>query len=35
MGKLTYLAIASLDGYIEDETGNFGWAEPSDEVHAS
>ena len=34
MGKLTYLAIASLDGYIEDETGNFGWAEPSDEVHA-
>jgi dihydrofolate reductase len=28
------MAIASLDGYIEDETGKFGWAEPSEEVHA-
>jgi dihydrofolate reductase len=34
VGKLLYMAIASLDGYIEDETGNFAWAMPSDEVHA-
>jgi dihydrofolate reductase len=32
--RLVYLAIASLDGYIEDESGDFGWAAPSDEVHA-
>jgi dihydrofolate reductase len=34
MGKLVYGAIASLDGYIEDASGGFGWAEPDDEVHA-
>ena len=34
MGKLTYSAIASLDGYIEDEHGKFDWAAPDDEVHA-
>ena len=34
MGKLLYSAIASLDGYIADETGNFTWAEPDQEVHA-
>ncbi len=34
MGKLIYSAIASLDGYIEDENGAFDWAEPDDEVHA-
>jgi dihydrofolate reductase len=34
MPKLIYQAIASLDGYVEDETGNFGWAAPDDEVHA-
>jgi hypothetical protein len=28
MGKLIYTAIASLDGYIEDETGKFDWAAP-------
>ena len=33
MGKMIYLAIASLDGYIEDEHGNFDWAMPSDELH--
>jgi dihydrofolate reductase len=33
VGKLTYLAIASLDGYIEDADGGFGWAEPDEEVH--
>jgi len=32
--KLIYMAIASLDGYIEDEHGEFGWAAPDEEVHA-
>ena len=34
MAKLIYAAIASLDGYIEDEKGVFDWAAPDDEVHA-
>jgi dihydrofolate reductase len=34
MASLIYTAIASLDGYIEDEEGRFGWAMPDDEVHA-
>ena len=34
MGKLIYSAITSLDGYIEDEDGNFDWAAPDDEVLA-
>ena len=34
MGKLIYSAIASLDGYIADENGNFDWAAPDEEVHA-
>ncbi|MEO9119066.1 MAG: dihydrofolate reductase family protein, partial [Solirubrobacteraceae bacterium] len=34
MAKLIYSAIASLDGYVEDEHGQFGWAKPDDEVHA-
>jgi dihydrofolate reductase len=34
MAQLIYLAITSLDGYIEDESGRFDWAAPSDEVHA-
>ncbi|MFI0470253.1 dihydrofolate reductase family protein [Saccharopolyspora sp. 5N102] len=34
MANLIYSAIASLDGYIADEDGNFGWAEPDEEVHA-
>jgi dihydrofolate reductase len=34
MGKLIYSAIASLDGYVEDAAGEFGWAAPDDEVHA-
>ncbi|MEX0874083.1 MAG: dihydrofolate reductase family protein [Actinomycetota bacterium] len=33
MAKLIYSAITSLDGYIEDESGKFDWAEPDDEVH--
>src|SRR5689334_11279972 len=34
MGKLIYAAIASLDGYVEDEEGKFDWAMPDEEVHA-
>jgi dihydrofolate reductase len=34
MARLIYSAIASLDGYIEDEAGSFDWAVPDDEVHA-
>ncbi|HEX6713691.1 MAG TPA: dihydrofolate reductase family protein [Thermoleophilaceae bacterium] len=33
MGKLVYSVLASLDGYIEDADGNFGWAAPDEEVH--
>jgi dihydrofolate reductase len=33
MAKLIYSVITSLDGYIEDEDGNFDWAAPDDEVH--
>lgn len=32
MPKLIYITNTSLDGYIEDETGNFNWLN-SDEVH--
>jgi dihydrofolate reductase len=34
MAKLIYMAISSLDGYVEDEHGGFGWAKPDEEVHA-
>ena len=34
MAKLIYSAIASLDGYVEDEQGKFDWAAPDEEVHA-
>ncbi len=34
MANLIYSAIASLDGYVEDEGGSFGWAAPDEEVHA-
>src|SRR3954447_10267865 len=34
MAKLIYSAIASLDGYVEDEHGKFDWAAPDEEVHA-
>jgi dihydrofolate reductase len=33
MAKLIYSVISSLDGYIEDEQGNFDWAAPDEEVH--
>ncbi len=34
MAKLIFAAITSLDGYIEDERGNFDWAAPDEEVHS-
>jgi len=34
MAKLLYSAIASLDGYVADEDGNFDWAAPDEEVHS-
>jgi dihydrofolate reductase len=33
VAKLIYSAIASLDGYVADEHGNFDWATPDEEVH--
>jgi hypothetical protein len=33
MATLTYSAIASLDGYVEDSAGRFDWAAPDEEVH--
>jgi dihydrofolate reductase len=33
MGRLIYSMGVSLDGYTEDESGNFDWAAPGDEVH--
>src|SRR3954447_6358435 len=33
MAMLIYSALASLDGYVADEAGNFGWAKPDEEVH--
>src|SRR2546423_7708571 len=34
MAQLIYSAMASLDGYVEDDEGKFDWAAPDDEVHA-
>ena len=34
MARLIYSAIASLDGYVEDDEGNFDWSAPDEEVHA-
>jgi dihydrofolate reductase len=34
LGKLIYLMLASLDGYVADTDGKWGWAEPDEEVHA-
>lgn len=33
MADLIYFATTSLDGYIEDADGGFGWAAPDAEVH--
>jgi dihydrofolate reductase len=34
MARLIYSAIASLDGYVNDEDGRFDWSAPDEEVHA-
>jgi dihydrofolate reductase len=34
MAKLIFSAIMSLDGYIEDQQGNFEWGAPDEEVHS-
>ena len=34
MAKLIYVTNVSLDGFIEDEHGGFGWTEPDDEQFA-
>ena len=34
MAKLMCTALTSLDGYIADEHGDFGWAAPDSAVHA-
>jgi len=34
VGKLIYSMIESLDGYVADESGEFGWAEPDEAVHS-
>ena len=31
---MIYAPIMSLDGYVADREGNFGWAMPDEEVHA-
>jgi dihydrofolate reductase len=33
MAELIYGTIMSLDGFIEDASGNFDWAAPDEEVH--
>lgn len=33
MAKLIYSSIASLDGYLADQNGDFSWAAPDEEVH--
>ncbi|MCW2844781.1 MAG: deaminase [Nocardioides sp.] len=35
MAGLIYAAIASLDGYVADTDGDFGWCAPDEEVHAA
>ena len=34
MGRLTYAALTSIDGFIEDSDGRFDWAAPDAEVHS-
>jgi len=33
VARLIYSMLASLDGYVADERGNFDWAAPDEEVH--
>ena len=35
MAKLIYSSIASLDGFVADDSGNFDWAMPDAEVHSA
>src|SRR5215211_4670772 len=34
MARLIYSMQTSLDGYVNDESGDFGWAKPDAEVHS-
>jgi dihydrofolate reductase len=34
LAELIYLMLASLDGFVADESGNFDWTAPDEEVHA-
>lgn len=34
MGLLVYASIGSLDGFVGDAEGDFGWSAPDEEVHA-
>ena len=34
MAKLIYFMFTSLDGYTQDESGDFGWSAPDEVVHA-
>lgn len=34
MAKLIYSMLQSLDGYVADAAGKFGWAEPDEQVHS-
>jgi dihydrofolate reductase len=33
MARLIYSMIQSVDGYVADSAGKFGWAEPDEQVH--
>ena len=33
MARLIYIVNMSLDGFMEDENGNFDWSEPSEDQH--
>jgi len=33
MARLVYSVLASVDGYVADEAGDFTWAAPDEEVH--
>ena len=35
MARLIYSALASLDGYVADESGGWSWAHPDEEVHTA
>jgi dihydrofolate reductase len=35
MGELVYATLTSLDGYVADAGGGFGWAEPDADVHTA